>query len=152
MKFARELLDTCFEEALPLFTPHYEEISWDKRHIPLDINFRAYLLMEQKGHIVNFTARENGVLVGYTIWLVDYPMEYSTTLHAIANTVYMDPAWRDGSGIRLLQFAESELRDAGVRVMSLNIRRINDWGKIAGALGYEATDTVYRKYVGGLHE
>jgi len=152
MNFARETLDQCFEDALPLFRPHYEEVSWDKGHIPLEINFKAYLQIEQLGHLVCFTARENGVLVGYTMWLVDYPLEYASTQHAIANTVYMDPAHRNGSGIRLLQFAESELRDMGVRVLSLDVKRINDWGRIAGSLGYEATDTKYQKYIGGLHE
>jgi hypothetical protein len=71
-------------------------------------------------------------------------------MYAVNNAIYIVPEHR-GLGVALLVYSERELVKRGARVALLNVKKVFDWGKVASALGYEATDTVYQKFIGGLN-
>jgi GNAT superfamily N-acetyltransferase len=106
--------------------------------------------MEQMDRLRCYTARSiSGDLIGYAIWfLVRGHPHYRYTTYAHNDIVYIDPSHRGGAGIRLLKYAEEQLRSDGVQVLSLHIKTSFDWGPLAKRMGYEHTEVLYNKWVG----
>jgi hypothetical protein len=151
MIFQRESFMEFIAEGEALGERQYQELSWHQDMIPYAVDRQAYVKLDLAGQLAVCTARRLDELIGYAIWYVSNPPEYSTTRHGINNQIYVVPEHRSGVGLRLLQFSERTLHEMGVAVMVLNVKKILDWGNVAEALGYEAIDTVYGKLIGGGH-
>jgi len=138
----------CIDEGQRLLQAHYKEIAWRQDKIPLAIDREAYLRMDMEGKLMIFTARDSGRLVGYAAWFVNKHPHYKTTQYAVNDVIYVDPESRGGLGIRLIKFSEKSLRETGVSVVVLHIKKILDWSLMAERLGYELTDLVHQKWIG----
>ena len=64
--------------------------------------------------------------------------------------IYLSPKYRKGmTGIRLMKFAEKYLRKDGASVMIINTKVKNPFDPILERLGFNLTERVYTKYLGG---
>lgn len=144
--YAREQFNDCFDEALPLLHTHWLEISHDL-DIPLDPDVDRYSELDQEGKIRIYTARVNGVLVGYVVFFLVINLHYRSSFQAHADLVYVDPARRNSTiGLRLLKFAEAELRDENVQLADHHVKLAHPaLGVILERMGYEPVETIYRK-------
>jgi len=132
-----------------LFKKHYNEIAWNKDLIPLDPDWEKYIKMGELGFIKIYTARENGLLVGYAIWLVAPSMHYKTTKKALNDILYVDPDKRGGrTGINLIKYSEKMLKELGCKTIGMHIKEVFNWGNVAERLGYEKIESLYEKWVG----
>lgn len=149
MIYAEETLATALKDMKPLLVKHWHEIAWRQDKIPLDPDYTRYQQLEILKYLRIYTARkESGELIGYALWIVTTLSHYKQTLCAANDIVYVDEAHRGGVGVRLLQFSETELKKLGVQVMSLHIKKVLDWSPLAGALGFEHTESNHHKWIG----
>lgn len=144
MKFQRELAQHVLVEIIPLLEKHYEEIAHYK-DIPLDPDYEVYMKMETIGFLRVYTARtEEGKLIGYCIYFVKTNPHYKTSLQALQDVFFIDPAHR-GFGAKLLIWTHKELKAEGVQLVCQHIKAAHDFGPMLERLGYEFMDKIYVK-------
>lgn len=142
----RETFDNCFEEALPLLDKHWREIA-HYPDIPLHPDIERYRKLEQNGALRIYTARDDGRLIGYAVFVVSPNAHYSTSIQAVQDVVYIDRERRRGSvGLRLLRLSEMMLRAEGVQVVYHHVKAAHPaLGTILARNGYEVVDLIYAK-------
>jgi hypothetical protein len=144
--FARESVSTVLDEMQPLLRAHWEEIA----HWP-DIEFKPALERYQQLEAVNYlriyTVRDQGVLVGYAIYVVATGLHSCQTLQAEEDCFYISPAARSRQlWMGLLNLAESSLKAEGVVIILQHQKhRIPVMGEILKRLSYECIDQVWAK-------
>jgi len=134
----------------PLTVRHYHEIAWNIEKIPLDVDVDKYELLQNEGHLLCFSMRDKGKLVGYALFLLHHHPHYKSTLFASNDIVFIEQAYRGGGyGAEFLTFCESDLKCLGCNVILLRVKKCLDWGPLAEHLGFEPVETIYLKWVSG---
>jgi hypothetical protein len=147
-----EPFSACVREALPLLYRHRDEIE-DARFGPLDPDYDVIFTWERLGAFRVFTAREEGVLVGYIAWLVFPHPFFRTKLTARTQVFWLDPAHRSGwTGYRLFKNCLSGLKELGVQNADFLSRPFFEAARgglalIFSRLGAQLDETGYRKWL-----
>lgn len=101
-------------DCLPLFLEHENEIG-EKRH-PLDPDIDLIEKMDAMNLVQIVTAREEGQLVGYCIFTLGNSLMSRRVLIGTQGPVFVTKSKRRGGlGIRLYEFAFSEMIKKGVQ-------------------------------------
>jgi N-acetylglutamate synthase-like GNAT family acetyltransferase len=136
-------------EMVKLWHEHWLEIAHEKDKIGLSPNIEKYLIIEGGGNLLLVTARDEGVLVGYSIMFVDNHIHYSDTKVAINDVLYLSTKYRKGmAGVRLIKVTEAECRKLGVKKIFWHIKTDHNFGPIMERLGYKPAEINYTKYIG----
>jgi|6_EtaG_2_1085325.scaffolds.fasta_scaffold02539_2 hypothetical protein len=141
-----EKFGDVIDEALPLVIKHYNEIAHYK-DIPLDPDTDMYVKMEKLGILKVFTARKSGELVGYAVFIVKPNPHYKTSVQAIQDVIYIDPACR-GFGHKFIIWIDLQLKDMGVKVAYQHVKVAYNFGPMLERIGYKLIDYVYGKRLG----
>lgn len=145
--FQREPVTMAFiEEAMPLFTKHFDEISANK-DIPLDIDYEKYLGAEAAGSVRNFTARDqDGKLIGYAVFFIYQNFRYKSSLQAQQDVLYIDPSKR-GFGFKFIDWCDKCLRLEQVQVVYHHTKAKPElnFGPMLERRGYKLVDLIYAK-------
>lgn len=141
MNFARETLDTCLNEAKPLLIDHWKEIA-QYDDILLDVDTERYYNLERSGFLRIYTARKDGLLVGYAVFVVNTHPHYKNSLQAMQDIIFIHPSHR-GTGGKFILWCDRQLKDEGVQVVFHHIKAKHDWGKMLERFGYELIDKIY---------
>ena len=144
----REALMPAMQEAEGLLRAHYEEIAWRRDKIALAPDEARYKSLEKAGVLRVYTARADGRLIGYSVYLVAAALHYKDTVYANNDVLFIEAAARGTAGLRLIRFAEAALKAEGVHVVLLHVKSYNDWSVIAARMGYEPTDKIFQKWIG----
>lgn len=146
MDLAQENWEDVQPEIAELCVAHWEEIALDK-DIPLSPDWDRYTLLEQAGHLRTYTARVDGELVGYAVFIVSPALHYSTSLQAIQDVIFLHPDHRRGrAGMSLVRLSESSLRDEGVQVVFHHAKKDHPaLGILLERMGYGVADILYKK-------
>ena len=143
--------DAFYEEVYPLFEKHWEEIASDKDKIPLSPDYDKYYLLQDHELLKIVTCREESTheLVGYTFSILSTHLHYKETMVAENDLIFVLPEHRHGwLGYRLIKETEKILKQAGCVVLQMRVKTTNDFGKVVERLGYQHSETLYRKYIG----
>ncbi len=142
-------------ELPPLFERHWREIGVDHDRIPLAPNWDQYHMLAATDVLRMFTARSNGVLVGYISNLVGPHLHYATTLHAELEMFWLDPAYRaaENGWFALRWFRENErfLKSLGVKRIAVAEKlhfKAGRVGVLFRRLGYAPIERNWSKWVG----
>jgi hypothetical protein len=136
-------------EMMGLWPAHWDEIATDKDKIALDPDLEQYAQLDAAGKLHVITARKNGELVGYYIWIVGYMRHFRTTLAGLGDLYWLRKDCRWGfAGIRLFLTSERHLKSLGVKKLFSVATTRNDTGAIFTWLGWMKTETVYCKWIG----
>lgn len=136
-----------------LFAKHWGEASADKSML-LNINWPIYEALENSELLLTVTARREGDLVGYVVYVVSSHLHYAQHIVAEQDVIFLDPSCRAGwIGPRMIKAAELILASKGVdRVtarVKLHVRgrrgRVGDLQPVYRRLGYRAVETVMTK-------
>lgn len=142
----QEFLDDVWHEASELTRMHWNEIAINKDVVPLLPDYDVYSAMEGAGALRIFVARESGEMVGYFVLFVRRHPHYASTLFAYNDVLYLRPEARRGlAGWRLLDYAETALREDGVRVMVVNTKIHAPLDSLLSRRGFDLTERVYTK-------
>jgi GNAT superfamily N-acetyltransferase len=144
--FQREAIHGIWEEVMPLLRAHKDEIA-HYSDIDLAPDFAAYERLEESGALRVYTARdENGRLVGYSAHFVRPNLHYSRSLQAQQDVLFLLKDYRRGGlGLRLIRYADAQLRAEGVQVSMQHVkaRADLDFSPLLKRLGYEHVDQIY---------
>ena len=144
--YAKETLADTAPEAGPLLHAHWEAIALNKYFIKLNPDWNRYEELERLGVLQVFTARHEGRLVGYFVMLVVPHLHYMDHLFAHNDIIYIDPEHRKGfAAMKLIKFAEEELKKMGVSVMMVNIKRHKPFDALLARMGYNHVENIYAK-------
>jgi hypothetical protein len=145
MRFQKEsFTEELFEEAYPLLFQHWREIA-HYQDIPLDPNLEGYMAANEAGGLRVYTARDNeGVLVGYAVFIVRRNLHYSSSLQAIQDILYIAPT-RRGLGGYFIHWCDDRLKEEGVQVVYHHVKEAHNFGALMERLGYELVDHIYAR-------
>lgn len=148
--FNRERSHSLWEEAMPLFQEHWEEIAIFK-DIPLSPNREAYNVLEDSNMLRCYTARDEGVLVGYAVFIITRHLHYSQSIFAMQDVVFVRQGSRQGRvGLKLLDFAEDMLKADNVTLVQHHVKREHPvLGVLLKHKGYSSSETLWTKRLDG---
>lgn len=149
VKYQQEFLPTVKSDIQYLLKEHWEEIALNKIKIRLNPDWDAYESLEQQGKLKIFTARDGETLVGYFVVLMGVNLHYKDHIFAANDVIYLSAKHRKGlTGVKLIKFAETCLKQDGVSVLSINTKVHRPFDKIMDYLGFNLIERVYSKYIG----
>ena len=144
IKFGRELLSNVFDEMMPLFDKHYKEIA-HYQDIPLDPIKDEYMAREKAGAVRAFIARdEYGAIVGYAVFFVCRNLHYRSSLQALQDVLFIDPAKR-GFGMKFIAWCDEQLKAEGIQVSYHHVKKEHNFGPLLERLGYDLVDLIYAR-------
>jgi len=135
-------------EAEPLFMVHFDELALHKDVMPMGCDHEFYFNLERNNFLLVLTARRDGRLVGYYVGIVigHHPHNKQGGKVSTTDMFYVLPEERKGgAGVKLLRFAENELRAQGVKKATISTKLHFENGALLDALGWEKTDVVRQK-------
>ena len=134
-----------FKELAPILPEHYEELCVTK-DFPLEPDLAAYERLRVAGMLKAVTCRNDGELVGYIIFIVQPHLHYMSCITAFEDLYYVKKEYRKGrTGIKLFQFSEEVLKDAGVGRIIMHTKIHMDNSRLFEYLGYKNTDKLFTK-------
>lgn len=151
LRFNHELIRDCRLEMSVLVKHHHAEVGWYKEDVPCDPDWGAYEVLEESGVAHLLTARrDDGLLVGYIIFVRDFHLHSKNTLMAVTDVLYLHPNYRQGrNSYRLLEFGLNYLRSIGVRLATVNVNVDHDFGRLCKKFGMQLHEEVYSIILGG---
>jgi hypothetical protein len=146
LSYQVETFDQVVPDIHELIKLHYDEIALHKEAIPLDPDWDRYKNLENLDMLFIATVRDEGKLVGYSVFFITRHMHYNSTLMASNDILYLHPDYRHGmSGIKLIKFSESQLKKLNVTKVLWHIKFQKDFRKILYRMGYVDEDAIVGK-------
>ena len=148
--YQRENALTLWDEAMPLCKEHWAEIASFK-DIPLAPNMTAYKTLEENGLLRCYTARDDGSLIGYSVFIVNGHIHYQDTLFAIQDVLFIRESARRGrAGLSLIKYCDEQLAGEGVAVVQHHQKNEHPkLGFLLAHLGYSPSETLWTKRLDG---
>lgn len=143
IEYKRETVAGVLDEIKPLLQKHWEEIAHYK-DIPFAPDYDQYLKADLMGMVRVYIAREEGVLIGYSVYFVRPNLHYSTSLQAYQDLIYVDKS-RRGFGLLFMLWCDKQLKADGVQVVATHIKAAHNFGPALERIGYELMDLIYVK-------
>ena len=131
------------EELKVITKLHYKE-SAPYDDIPLNINWDLYLRLDKGKALKLYVMRKKGLLIGYAVFFVSASFEYSTSIQASLNNIYLHPKHR-GTGLKFISWCDDQLKELGVQVVYHHVKARNDYGKLLKRIGYVTMNIEYSK-------
>lgn len=148
-KYALEDFNIVRHEVDTLFYKHWEEIAINKDKIKLNPDWGFYEALYSQGLLGVYTVRHSGKLVGYFVVIAKSHPHYKDHLFAVNDIIYIDPDFRKGPvGLKLIKFAESDLKSKGVSVLAVNTKVHKPFDAVLERLGFTNTERLYTKFIG----
>lgn len=143
--FAVEPLEQVWDEFVALAEQHWKETQGYRHGQPFCLSFERYNAYAKVGWYLQFTARDQGRLVGYGgVYIV--PSMHTQQLIATEDSWYLAPEYRKGwNAVRFFRFMEQEGVKRGVVESTLTTPTHLKSGLICERLGYKPVATVYNK-------
>lgn len=146
IEYVHEKVDDVVNEITPILEEHWEEVAVNKEVIKLNPDFNAYRTLETAGNLALFTARDEGVLVGYFVVIANYNPHYKDHIFAINDVIYLKPEYRGTMvGSELISYAEKRLKEAGTSVLVINTKTHIPFDSVLSRLGYTHVENTYSK-------
>lgn len=148
MIFAIEKLKDCWDEIMVLAKEHWFETEEYRHGQPFNPLFERYDAYDRAGWLFQFTARDEGKLVGYaTMYLV--PSMHSQVQLATEDTWFLIPEYRKGrNAIRFYKYVEQEMVARGAKEVVMTAKMTNKAGKILEYLDFKPVAMQYSKQFG----
>lgn len=139
-----ESLMAVWEEAAPLMVAHAAESpvagAW-----AFDPDTVMYEALDRIGALRCYTARADGVLVGYLSFIVGAHRHHKHLRVANHDAFYVVPEHRGGTGLSLLAHANRALAAEGVDLVVQVVDYGTPFGAMLDRLGYELCAVAYSK-------
>ncbi len=147
--FQRETLAQSLADILGMTEEHWRALARNKDIIPLDVDVAVYEAMEKANSLMILTVRDDGRLIGYSVYIVRPHPHYRTTKWALSDLFWITPKKRGaGVGKRMFEAAEMELRKMGVVVMNTYHKLAHpEAGPLLESLGHEPIEMTYQKVI-----
>ena len=147
--FQKELISTFANDAMVLFKEHYEELAERTDVIELDPDFERYQTLENAKILEIHTARDNGKLVGYSLWVVINHLHYKKSVTASSDILYIHPEYRKGMfGYKFLKWTTEEIKKRSPQRITFHMKPFLDYGHLVERLGGRYFEKTYSIVLG----
>lgn len=146
--YQEELVQDAYDEIMPLVQAVWDEVDHRKETYKLNPEKEMYIKANRAGHLALYTARENGVPVGFVI-VVAAPEPHSRGETRVATDVlYFKPHVR-GTEVpaKMFEFIKQEMRKFKVKYFYLTLKAYKDHPKFAEQLGLTPHEVTYRAVI-----
>lgn len=141
-----ERFKDCIDDIKPLLLKHWYEIANNQDTIPLDPDYDKYQWLDDQGMMRIYIARDAGELVGYFISFISPHIHYRSTVYAINDILYIDPAYRGGTqAYRMMKGAMKDLKDNGVDRLIIHMKVNHEFRKLLSALDFNLTEENWER-------
>ena len=142
--FQQEAPSPFADEAVELFKRHYEEVAERQDVIELDPNIERYNLLYKAKTLEIHTARDNGKLIGYSLWVVVNHLHYKKSITASSDVLYISPEYRQGMlGYKFIKWTTEEIKKRNPQRILFHMKPFLDYGKIVERLGGHYFEKTY---------
>ena len=146
--YVEPLSDKLIGEVQPLIELHYEELTLHKQVVKLDPDWNRYKSLADQNMITIITARDKGILVGYSLFFVNSHIHYKNNIMANNDVLYLHPDYRQGrTGLKLIRKCEQVLQEQQVDKIVWHVKYAKDFRQILYRLGYEDEDALVGKII-----
>jgi hypothetical protein len=144
LTFQKESLHPFVEEAVQLFEKHYEEIAERRDVIQLDPNIQLYDDLEAKDMLEVHTIRDDGNLVGYSLWFIVMHPHYKTSKTVTSDLLYIAPQYRKGlTGVKFIKWTTELIKERNPQRIMFRVKPFLDYGPILERLGASFFEKTY---------
>jgi hypothetical protein len=127
---------------------HYEELTLHKQVVKLDPDWNRYKSLADQNMITIITARDKGILIGYSLFFVNSHIHYKNNIMANNDVLYLHPDYRQGrTGLKLIRKCEQVLQEQQVDKIIWHVKYAKDFRQILYRLGYEDEDALVGKII-----
>ena len=145
---ARENIQTVIDN-FSLVEEHWSEVVQDKDARKLDVHWDFFKKAEQSNSLVVYVARDDGQVIGYAVWLLQFHLHCRTLLTAHNDAVFVSKGKRAfGAGIKLLRHCDSELPKLGVNMIFFHVKPSVDFSGSLIKMGYRYHEGIYTRSIG----
>jgi hypothetical protein len=146
VKYQQEFLSSVKGQVASLLEEDYSEIEHDKDRRKLKPNWNLYERLEGLGLLYIFTARSEGVLVGYFTVLVHEDLHDSDNVCATQDVLFLSKPYRKGlSGLKLVRFGERCLKQDGYSHLTITTTMKNPVYSLMKRLGYTKVEEKFER-------
>ena len=146
--YVEPLSDKLIGEVQPLIELHYEELTLHKQVVKLDPDWNRYKSLADQNMITIITARDKGILIGYSLFFVNSHIHYKNNIMANNDVLYLHPDYRQGrTGLKLIRKCEQVLQEQQVDKIVWHVKYAKDFRQILYRLGYEDEDALVGKII-----
>lgn len=141
-----ETVASMWDDMQGLLVEHYEEIAQDKAAFALAPDRSTYDTLERAGKLLAIACRAEGVMVGYSVFIIYPHLHYRHTLIASNDVLFVTRDMRKSrAGLMLIRESEAQLKARGVVKAVWHVKAANDWSPILTHRGYQGFETSYGK-------
>jgi GNAT superfamily N-acetyltransferase len=113
---------------------------------PLDMNWPLYEAMQETGALLLVTATHVDEIVGFGTYFIFYHPHHKTVACAQSDILAVKLRKRGKAiGKNIVMYAENELRELGVQIVTHQFRTCYDVEPLFPKLGYKLEEHSYRK-------
>lgn len=147
--YAVEKLSDCWHEMIGIAAQHWQEtMSWQHGKQAFNPSFDRYNQYDQAGWFVMFTARDEGVMVGYGMMYLT-PSMHTQRFIATEDTIFLLPPYRKGrNGLRFYEFVEREMTRRGAVEIMVTAKPNTPASRLLEHLGCTLVNYQYCKHIG----
>lgn len=131
-----------------LLREHYLELAKNQDRVALNPDWARYGAAEVTGALVLYTARKDGVLIGYSCFFCS-PHPHYTDLMLVSNDVlYLQQEHRVGrTGVRFIRYCEDQLRIRYTKDFAItwHAKEGTPLAGMLGRMGYGVQDIILSK-------
>ena len=142
-----------FKDVLPefdkLLTAHMAEMNYfGLNGAKFDPDYDKYVRGQELGYFVLITARDNGVLVGYTVFGVQTHIRYKSTVYAQEDLYYVCPEYRrQGIAKQLFVEVEKVLKTRKVEFIFATTKTYHNRSGLLEQSGYKQFELKFAKKI-----
>ena len=139
-------VDEMLAEASILFEEHYIEIARNKHLMVLKPDEETYRKSEEMGSIFILSARQDNVLIGYSVNFVTNHLRYADLRIAQNDLLFISKEHRGGRiGLRLIRETENHATSLGCKLMLWHCKENTTLSALLPRIKYGVQDIIYSK-------
>ena len=139
-------VDEMLAEAQTLFDEHYEEIARNKQIMKLKPDEETYRKMESAQQIFILSARQDDVLIGYSVNFVTNHLHYADLRIAQNDLLFISKEHRGGRiGLKLIRETENHATSLGCKLMLWHCKENTTLSSLLPRIKYGVQDIIYSK-------
>jgi hypothetical protein len=142
--FQKEAPMPFADEAMKLFKDHYDEIAERTDVIELDPNMEQYDVLFKKDMLEIHTIRDDGKLIGYSLWFITNHIHYKKSLTASSDVLYISPNYRKGMlGYKFIKWTTEEIKKRNPQRIIFHVKPFLDYGRLLERIGGNFFEKIY---------
>jgi len=146
VNYQQEFLDNVKDESLALIQDHFNEVYPAREIYDLDMDWDTYRSLEDMGLLKIFTARDDGILVGYLWVIVSLNIHSKGSFVAADDGLFVAKSHRRGSvAIKLIKFVEQCLKADGFKTFHMTGTEENPIDSLMKRMDYTKIETKFKK-------